>query len=128
MPINKPFTTSDPSIKTVFTGVHRTQTYIASNDNTGVFIDNNKVLIRAGNTSISVGNDEVNINGRLVKERMMNGSSRALMHNPLGIIPGNILPPLIPASFQYLPDAGLLVKFAGIGLKIASLIGAVTGS
>ena len=91
----------------------------------GIFITRNVITIKTEDTAIVIGDGEVHVDARLTQKEMTENKGRGLVTNPLGILPGLIVPPLIPSSINYLPDLLLLLPFINIGVKTMQVVAAL---
>lgn len=121
-PVINPLIYTDQTDKQIFTNTyHKTTQFIGPSDTTGIFFDMNNIIIAAGDTSISIGHGEIYINGKLQQRDLVENTTRGFITNPLGMLPGTVIPMTIPAAFNKFPDPLIITPFISIGTMLVDL-------
>lgn len=101
---------------------HETSTYIAPNDNVGLFFSKDSIILKAGQTSLVIDQNTIYANGMFVQRDFVETTNRSFMTNPVGMLPGTVIPITLPAAFNKLPSPMALMPLIGIGKDAADLI------
>lgn len=127
MNIFDPLIRTDETEQQLFTGyIHNSKLFIGPNDNTGIFFDENNIIISAGSTAIHIGNGEIYIGGKLIQRDLIENTSRGYITNPLGMLPGTIIPITIPATFNKFPDPFMFLPFISMATQLLEFTIAMT--
>jgi len=116
-----PFLQKDCSDHQIFTmnGLV-TDRYLASDDDTGIFLGRDKVVIKTADTAIVLGNGQIKLDGSVTKSQIIDSSGRGIIENPISaVLPSSV--PTAPGAFTHIPDPSVLSPFLGLGITFSLL-------